>query len=113
MPEKSHCLQVILLSLQAAEAPIASTQRLLLITAFNIFGWTGACQRTDYKAMRPMDHETFDYVSAELGFSFLIEFVSNLLQPFSQADDKYCDFPSHGSHLHSLCCGNVMQGNAL
>ena len=63
--------------MQAAETPIASTQRLLLVTAFNIFGWTGACQRTDYKAMRPMDYETFDFESAELGFSFLTEFVSH------------------------------------
>ena len=64
-------------SMQAAEAPIASQQRLLLVTTFNIFGWVGSAQRTEYKAMRPMDHETFDYVSAELGFAFLGEVVSH------------------------------------
>ena len=62
--------------MQAAKAAKESTERLLLVTAFNIFGWTGACLRTDFKAMRPMDSETFDFVSPELGFTFVIEYVS-------------------------------------
>ena len=65
--------------MQAALAPIASTQRLLLVTAFNSLSCTGACLRTEFKAMRPMDDETFDFVSAELGFSILIENVSTTM----------------------------------
>lgn len=29
--------------------------------------------------MRPMDYETFDFISPELGFAFFTEFVSSLL----------------------------------
>lgn len=60
---------------QAAGKPKSSLERLLLVTAFNISGWTGATLRTQFKAMRPMDFETFDFVSEELGFMFLIENV--------------------------------------
>lgn len=61
--------------LQAAHATKASTERLLLVTAFNILGWTGICLRTEFKAFRPMDCETFDLVSPELGVTFLTECV--------------------------------------
>lgn len=66
--------------MQAAKAPKASKKRLLLVTVFNIFGWTGHCMRTEFKAMRAMDGETFDFVSPEHGFTFLIEFVSDCSQ---------------------------------
>ena len=63
--------------MQAAALPKGSVDRLLLVTAFNISGWGGPATRTQYKAMRPMDFETYELVCPERGFKAVIEVVSS------------------------------------
>ena len=63
--------------MQAAALPKGSVERLLLVTAFNISGWSGPATRTQYKAMRPLDFETYELVCPERGFKAVIEVVSS------------------------------------
>ena len=57
--------------------PKGSVEVLLLVTAFNISGWSGPATRTQYKAMRPLEFETYELVCPERGFKALIEVVSS------------------------------------
>jgi hypothetical protein len=61
---------------QAAEEPKESEMRLLLISAYNIACWHEQRSRMTYRASKPVERETFEYVDPAKKFKLLIEEVT-------------------------------------
>jgi hypothetical protein len=58
----------------AAAAPPRSVERLLLVTAFAVSGYSSADRRL-FKPFNPLERETYEYVAPERGVRFLAEKV--------------------------------------
>ncbi|KAK9809121.1 hypothetical protein WJX72_009685 [[Myrmecia] bisecta] len=59
---------------QAAECPQGSVERMLLVAAFAVSGYSGTAGRTS-KPFNPLLGETFEFVCPEKGFRFIAEKV--------------------------------------
>lgn len=65
---------------RAAEEPKESEMRLLLISAYNIACWHEQRSRMTYRASKPVERETFEYVDPAKKFKLLIEEVYQNLE---------------------------------
>ena len=75
-------------TLQAADEAKDSEMRLVFVTAFNIACWSEQRSRMSYKPVKPVQNETFEFVSASGSFKLLVEEVS--LSQSSQTPRTAC-----------------------
>lgn len=61
--------------MQAATMAASSARRLAKVAAFNVAFWASSGTRSQYKALRPLPGETFEFLDRDLGILMLGENV--------------------------------------
>jgi len=80
--------------------------RLLLVSAYNVGCWHEQRTRMTYRATKPVERETFEYVDPAKNFKLLIEEVPlhtpppPLPLPLHFLRKQSCDLTSYGGALH-------------